>query len=95
MKTKNLKQSGTARICEAMISSALLFCRVSNVGSIVEKMKQITGEKFPITKYSGSDLPDTDPWIVELMIGDTKVVVQFIMKDTNLISEIHVIEETK
>lgn len=85
-------KSGTAIICESMIGNALLYCRVNNISSIVEKMKQITGEKFKITKHSGTDLPEDDPWIVELLIGDTKVIVKFTMIDGNLINKIEVEE---
>lgn len=86
------KKSGTAIICETMISNALLHCRVSNVNSIVEKLMAITGNKFEITKHSGTDLPVNDPWVVELLIGTTKVIVKFIMTDGNLINKIEVEE---
>lgn len=86
------KQSGTARICEVMISNSLLHCKVNSINSIVEKMKQITGEKFPITKYSGTDYPVEDPWIVELLIGDTKVIVKFTMNENHFINKIEVEE---
>lgn len=86
------KKSGAAIICEAILNSALLHCRVSNINSIVEKLKQITGEKFPISKYSGTEFPEDDPWIVELVIGNTKVIVKFTMVDGNLIKGIEVRE---
>lgn len=88
MKTK----SGTAIVCEQMIKAALLYCRVSNVNSIIEKLKAITGDKFNITKHSGTELPENDPWVVELLIGNTKVIVKFTMTDMNLISDIEVEE---
>jgi len=86
------KKSGTTIVLEQILNSALLHCRVSNVNSIVEKLRQITGEKFPITKYSGSEFPEEDPWVVEVLIGDTKVIVKFTMVDGNLIKGIEVRE---
>lgn len=87
------KQSGTARICESMISQALLNCKVTNVHSLVDKMNEITSYKFDVSVYDCPDnLEGNGPWKIQLLIGDTKVLVIFSLSENQFITKIEVKE---
>lgn len=90
--TKN--QSGAARIVEVLLGQALLNCKVGTVNSLIEKVENVTGNKFAVNKVSGPDVlnPDMAPWMISLVIGDTKVIVKFTLSSTYFINKIEVVE---
>lgn len=85
------KQSGAARLCEAMISQALLNCKVTNIDSLVSQMRTITNNKFEISKQP-EVLQEPGPWTVQLLIGDTKVIVKFTLNEKYFITDIEVVD---
>lgn len=85
------RQSGAARLCESMISQALLNCKVTTINSLIEKMQAITGNKYEISQYAGPEfLEEPGPWVVQLMIGDTMVIVKFSLTEKCFINKIEV-----
>lgn len=87
-------QSGAARIVEVLLGQALLNCKVGTVNSLIEKVENVTGNKFVVNKVSGPDVlnPDMAPWMISLVIGDTKVIVKFTLSSTYFINKIEVEE---
>lgn len=85
------KQSGAARLCESMISQALLNCKVTTIQSLIMQMDTITGKKFEVTQCAGPELlEEPGPWVVQLMIGNTKVIVKFTVNEKYFITKIEV-----
>lgn len=88
------KQSGASRIVEVLLGQALLNCKIGSVKSLIEKVNDITGGKFEVKKVDGPDKLDTElaPWVISLEIGDTKVIVKFILTSNYFVSKIEVSE---
>ena len=88
------KQSGASRIVEVLLGQALLNCKIGSVKSLIEKVNDITGGKLEVKKVDGPDKLDTElaPWVISLEIGDTKVIVKFILTSNYFVSKIEVSE---
>lgn len=89
------EKSGAARIVEAMVSAALLNCKCGSRNSLVEKVKEITGNKFDVSVISGpKDMTDKSgaPFVVSLLIGDTHVFIVFTINADFFIKKIEVEE---
>lgn len=90
------EKSGAARIVEAMVSSALLNCKCGSGNSLIEKVKEITGNKFDVTIVSEPvDMNDTSkaPFVISVMIGDTHVLIVFTVNENFFIKKIEVEEK--
>lgn len=83
------EKSGAARIVEAIMSAALLNCRCVTVESLTSKVKDIVSSKFDIVDVSN----EFDEYTVELLVGDTKVVIVFKLNDKQFITKIEVVEK--
>lgn len=89
------EKSGAARIVEAMVSAALLNCKCGSRNSLVEKVKEITGNRFDVSAISGpKDMTDKSgaPFVVSLLIGDTHVFIVFTINADFFIKKIEVEE---
>lgn len=89
------EKSGATMVLEAMISAALLNCKCGSRKSLVEKVAEITNNRFEVTVISGPiDESDTSrlPFVLSLRISDAVVFIMFTVSETFYIRKIEVEE---